>query len=235
MAGNTGIWLFLQPQEWSVNVILGCNRLVDSRGDIMTMKKNVWIMAATVVAALMLAACSTEVKRVGVEDVIDISGAWNDTDSRLVSEEMIRDSLSAGWIDRYSLSLKKSPVVIIGNIRNLSQEHINTNTFVNDLERAFVNSGRVDVVASKSERGGIRDERADMDLNATEATRKEMGKETGADYMLIGSINTIVDAASKEQVRFYQVDLTLVSLADNRKVWVGQKKLKKEIKNPTFR
>ena len=74
-----------------------------------------------------------------------------------------------------------------------------------------------------------------MDLNASEATRKEMGKETGADYMLIGSINTIIDAASKEQVRFYQVDLTLVSLADNRKVWVGQKKLKKEIKNPTFR
>jgi uncharacterized protein (TIGR02722 family) len=201
----------------------------------MATKKNVWKIAATVVIALMLAACSTEVKRVGVNDVIDISGAWNDTDSRLVSEEMIRDSLSAGWIDRYNLSLKKTPVVIIGNIRNLSQEHINTNTFVNDLERAFVNSGRVDVVASKSERSGIREEREDMDLNATEATRKAMGKETGADYMLIGSINTIVDAASSEQVRFYQVDLTLVSLADNRKVWVGQKKLKKEIKNPTFR
>ena len=201
----------------------------------MTTKRNVWAIAATIVTALVLAACSTEVKRVGVNDVIDISGAWNDTDSRLVSEEMIHDSLSAGWIDRYNLSLKKTPVVIIGNIRNLSQEHINTNTFVNDLERAFVNSGRVDVVASKSERGDIREERADMDLNATEATRKAMGKETGADYMLIGSINTIVDAASSEQVRFYQVDLTLVSLADNRKVWVGQKKLKKEIKNPTFR
>jgi len=201
----------------------------------MTMKKNVWMMAATVVAALMLASCSTEVKRIGVEEVKDISGTWNDTDSRLVSEEMIRDSLSAGWIDRYSLSLKKSPVVIIGSIRNLSQENINTNTFVNDLERAFVNSGRVDVVASKSERGDIREERADMDLNATEASRKEMGKETGADYMLIGSINTIVDAEDSEQIRFYQVDLTLVSLADNRKVWTGQKKLKKDIKNAQFR
>ena len=199
------------------------------------MKKNVWMMAATVVAALMLASCSTEVKRIGVEEVKDISGTWNDTDSRLVSEEMIRDSLSAGWIDRYSLSLKKSPVVIIGSIRNLSQENINTNTFVNDLERAFVNSGRVDVVASKSERGDIREERADMDLNATEASRKEMGKETGADYMLIGSINTIVDAEDSEQIRFYQVDLTLVSLADNRKVWTGQKKLKKDIKNAKFR
>lgn len=201
----------------------------------MTTKNKVWMMAATVVAAMTLAGCSTEVKRVGVDEVIDISGTWNDTDSRLVSEEMIRDSLSAGWIDRYISSTKKEPVVIIGNIRNLSQEHINTNTFVNDLERAFVNSGRVDVVASKNERGDIREERADMDLNATEATRKEMGKETGADFMLIGSINTIIDASSSEQVRFYQVDLTLVNLADNSKVWIGQKKLKKEIENAKFR
>jgi len=201
----------------------------------MTTKKKVWMMAAAIVAALTLASCSTEVKRVGVDEVKDISGTWNDTDSRFVSEEMIRDSLSAGWIDRYSQSSRKPPVVIIGSIRNLSQEHINTNTFVNDLERAFVNSGRVDVVASKSERGDIREERADMDLNAAEATRKEMGKEAGADYMLIGSINTIIDASGSEQIRFYQVDLTLVSLADNRKVWTGQKKLKKDIKNAKFR
>lgn len=201
----------------------------------MAMKKRVWMMAATVVAAAILAGCSTEVKRIDVNQVRDISGTWNDTDSRLVSEEMIRDSLSAGWIDRYSLSLRKTPVVIIGTIRNLSQEHINTNTFVNDLERAFVNSGRVDVVASRSERGDIREERADMDLNAVEATRKEMGKEAGADYMLMGTINTIIDASDSEQIRFYQVDLTLVSLADNRKVWTGQKKLKKDIKNAKFR
>jgi uncharacterized protein (TIGR02722 family) len=201
----------------------------------MVMKKRIWVMAATVSAALILAGCSTEVKRIDVNQVRDISGTWNDTDSRLVSEEMIRDSLSSGWIDRYSLSLRKTPVVIIGRIRNLSQEHINTNTFVNDLERAFVNSGRVDVVASRSERGDIREERADMDLNAAEATRKEMGKEAGADYMLMGTINTIIDASDSEQIRFYQVDLTLVSLADNRIVWTGQKKLKKDIKNAKFR
>lgn len=201
----------------------------------MTTKNKVWMMAATVLAAMTLAGCSTEVKRVGVEDVMDISGTWNDTDSRLVSEEMIRDSLSAGWIGRYASSTKKEPVVIIGSIRNLSQEHINTNTFVNDLERAFVNSGRVDVVASKNERGDIREERSDMDLNAAEATRKEMGKETGADFMLMGSINTIIDASGSEQIRFYQVDLTLVSLADNSKVWIGQKKLKKDVKNAKFR
>lgn len=187
------------------------------------------------VAAVMLSGCATEVKRVGIEEVRDLSGNWNDTDSRLVAQEMIRDSLSAGWIDRHARKSAGVPAVIVGNVRNLSHEHINTRTFIADLERAFVNSGRVDVVASRSEREGIRQERADMDLHASDASRKEMGKEVGADYMLIGTINSIIDAADGEQIRFYQIDITLVSLADNRKVWTGQKKLKKDVKAATFR
>jgi hypothetical protein len=196
-------------------------------------KQVLWLAAMVVFGAL--SGCATEVKRVGVEQVKDISGNWNDTDSRLVSEEMIRDSMAGGWIDRHQGKTNKVPTVIVGGVRNLSHEHINTRTFVADLERAFVNSGRVDVVASKDERSGIREERKDMDLNATEASRKAAGNEVGADYMLMGTINTIIDAGSSEQIRFYQVDLTLISTADNRKIWVGQKKIKKDVKEATFR
>jgi uncharacterized protein (TIGR02722 family) len=199
------------------------------------LSKKTWILMLAGALSLTLGGCATEVKRVGVEEVKDLSGNWNDTDSRLVSEEMIRDSLSTGWISRHEQKSKKAPTVIVGNVRNLSHEHINTRTFIADLERAFVNSGRVDVVASKTEREGIREERADMDLNASEASRKEMGKESGADYMLMGTINTIIDASGGEQIRFYQVDLTLISLTDNRKVWTGQKKLKKDVKEAKFR
>jgi uncharacterized protein (TIGR02722 family) len=199
------------------------------------LSKRIWVMIAAAVVALMLSSCSTDVKRIGVEEVKDLSGNWNDTDSRLVAEEMIRDSLSAGWINRHAKKSAEDPAVIVGEVRNLSHEHINTRTFVSDLERAFVNSGRVNVVASKTEREGIRQERADMDLNATDASRKAMGKETGADFMLIGTINTIIDASGREQIRFYQIDMTLVSLADNRKVWTGQKKLKKDVTEARFR
>ena len=194
-----------------------------------------YFQVVTAAVVLVLSACSTSVQRMGVEEVKDLSGNWNDTDSRLVSEEMIRDSLSAAWLDRHATKSKETPTVIVGDVRNLSHEHINTRTFVADLERAFVNSGEVDVVASKTEREGIREERADMDLHASEQTRKAMGKEAGADYMLIGSINTIIDAEGREQIRYYQIDLTLVSTTDNRKVWTGQKKLKKDVKSAAFR
>jgi hypothetical protein len=185
--------------------------------------------------ALLITACGTTVERVATDETIDLSGAWNDTDSRLVAQEMIQDALARPWIGEFTGRKGQRPAVIVGTVRNLSHEHINVKTFVADMERELVNSGRVDFVASRDERGEIRDERIDMDLNASEATRKAAGQELGADFMLIGQINTIIDVDSNEQVRYYQVDLTMVSMADNRKVWLGQKKIKKFVKNAKIR
>ena len=98
-----------------------------------------------------------------------------------------------------------------------------------------MNSGKVDFVADRKAREELREERIDQDLNASEATRKKAGQELGADYMLQGQINTIIDAEGKRQVRYYQVDLNMTSLADNRKVWLGQKKIKKYVKNAKLR
>ncbi len=184
---------------------------------------------------LILAGCSTKVERLSEDEVRDISGKWNDTDSRLVSEEMIKDVLARPWIERFTTQNNHPPAVIIGTIQNRSHEHINVKTFVQDMERELINSGLVEFVASKGERQEIREERKDQDLHATEQSRKSMGQEIGADYMLKGTINTIFDTESRRQVRFYQVDLTLISLADNRKVWIGQKKIKKFVKKPGIR
>jgi uncharacterized protein (TIGR02722 family) len=182
-----------------------------------------------------VAGCGTKVTRIDVDETVDLSGAWNDTDSRLVAEEMIADALSHPWTSNFAGQSGRAPAVIVGTIRNFSHEHINMNTFVADMERALVNSGRVEFVASSDERGEIREERTDQDLNASEETRNEAGQETGADFMLKGQINTIVDVEGDKQVRYYQVDLTMISLADNRKVWLGQKKIKKLVENAKVR
>lgn len=195
------------------------------------------IFSAVIFPALLLAACSgnPKVDRIGADTTTDLSGDWNDTDSRLVAQAMIQQALSHPWVTDFNRANGHQPAVIVGEIRNLSHEHISVGTFINDIERALINSGRVKFVASSTEREEIRGERRDQDLHASEATRNEAGRERGADFMLKGSINTIVDAVNKKQTRFYQVDLTLISLADNTKVWVGQEKIKKAIKNPQFR
>jgi len=179
----------------------------------------------------LLGACaSTQVTRMSADEVKDVSGRWNDTDSRLVAEEMINDSVSRPWYANAQAALSHMPVVIVGTVGNQSSEHINTATFVEDLQRALINSGKVQFVASKQERGDVRDERLDQDVNSSDDTRKEHGQETGADFMLSGTINSIEDKEGGKAVVFYQVNLKLVNIKTNMIVWNGEKKIKKFVK-----
>ena len=171
-----------------------------------------------------------QVSRIDPAAVTDLSGRWNDTDSRLVADSLIRQSLDGPWLRRYSEAHGGSaPTVLVGQFANKTYEHIAVGTFVNELERAFTNSGAVQVVAGGAARQEIRAERADQQQNATADTRARMAAEHGAQYMLQGEIQAIEDSEGKEKVVFYQVDATMVDLQSNTKVWIGQHKIKKYV------
>ncbi|MBE0499808.1 MAG: penicillin-binding protein activator LpoB [Desulfuromonadales bacterium] len=195
-------------------------------------EKTGWLLALMLV--LLLVSCSTKVERMETGEVKDLSGRWNDSDSQMVSEAMVQDALNRPWLPEFTARFGKKPDVIVGTIRNRSSEHIATEVFVKDLERALINSGRANFVASSEERGGVRAERLDQDLNAAPETRKAPGMEAGADFMLIGAINSIIDQEKGKKVVFYQVDLELVDMRNNRKVWLGTKKIKKFVSRSSF-
>ena len=180
---------------------------------------------------VLLSACaSKQVGRVSENEVTDLSGNWNDTDSRLVAEAMIQDFLSSPSFNFYRSNVEGIPTITVGRIRNLSHEHVNTQTFVNDMERQLINSpGLVRFVASSDQRAALRSERADQDQHASAETRKRAGEETGADLLMEGTINSIVDTDGGQQVRFFQIDLTLIEVETNEKKWIGTKKIKKII------
>jgi len=187
-------------------------------------------------AAVLLAGCGPKVNRVASDSTIDLSGNWNDADSRLVAEEMLNDCLTRPW---YQAALRakngENPVIVIGQIRNLSTEHISTGTFINDIQRVLINSGKVDFVANSEERKQLRNEIDDQKGNATDESSKERGQEVGADIMLTGSINSIVDQSGGQKVKFYQIDLELTDLQTHKKLWIGDKKIKKFIEKSALK
>jgi penicillin-binding protein activator len=192
------------------------------------------ILAAA--AVLPLACGGKQVTRIDPSSVTDLSGRWNDTDSREVANELIRSTLTEPWLRRYTETHGgEPPVVIVGAFRNRTMEHIAVNTFVKDLERAFISSGSVRLVAGAEERQEVRDERRDQQDNARADTRARMAQETGARYMLQGNIEAIEDREGRERVIFYQIDATLVDLQSNERVWAGQKQIKKLITQSRFR
>jgi PBP1b-binding outer membrane lipoprotein LpoB len=115
---------------------------------------------------------------------IDLSGDWNDTDSKQVAQEVINDSFASRWVEDYKMINGRKPRVVIGSVLNKTEEHISTETFIKDLERNLMNSGKVIFVASKVQKTEVREEREDQSLNSRNAKKK--GNETAVDFMLKG-------------------------------------------------
>ena len=190
------------------------------------------IIIPLIVILFSIAGCNPtkKVSRVDEKQQIDLSGRWNDTDSRLVSEEMVQDALTRIWLTDYIESNGKKPTTIVGIVKNKSSEHINTETFIKDIEREFINSGKVKVVQSGEAREQLRIERADQQDFASASTTKKWAREKGADFILQGTVNSITDSNTKQKLVYYQVDLELSDLESNEKVWIGSKKIKKTVK-----
>jgi len=194
--------------------------------------KSLRLILTTAALLLSLTACSSmpKVDRISPDQVTDVSGYWNDTDANQTAQEMINQMLGDPWLGNFlGVNSNKSPTVIVGQITNLSSEHISTSTFIDDIQRQLINSGKVSFVAGKDQRTELRQERKDQDLNAASQTRSAMGQEVGADFMMQGTINTIIDAAGDTSVKYYQVDLRLINMHNNVISWAGQKKIKKVV------
>jgi uncharacterized protein (TIGR02722 family) len=199
------------------------------------MKKTYFLLGAFL---FIFASCSTgtNVKRVDTAQQLDLSGYWNDTDVRIVCEALINDCLRSPRVDQAIRASRTTPTVIVGRFRNESSEHIDTSIISSIMEAAIFNSGRLDFVAGGDVREDIRAERMDQQTNASPETMAKLRNETGADYMLTGTVRTIVDRDGNQTVRTYFVTSEMTNIETNQRMWIGQNsEIKKLITQPRNR
>ncbi|HTH56428.1 MAG TPA: penicillin-binding protein activator LpoB [Cyclobacteriaceae bacterium] len=179
----------------------------------------------------LLASCARTVSRVDPGTPIDLSGRWNDSDSRMVAQKMINDLLGSDKFKEYSKQLNKKPSIIVGLIRNKTSEHIDADNYIKKIELAIYNSNAADLVESDSFREKLREERAEQQDFASSTTASKWGKEQGANLMLFGEMTSETDVYNKRKVVNYVTTLFLTDMETNKRVWYGQEEIKKYIKN----
>jgi uncharacterized protein (TIGR02722 family) len=192
-------------------------------------KLNIWGLGIFLITSLLISCSpSQEVSRVQSDTQTDLSGKWNDTDARLVADKITGTLMTSAWLQNQG----SSPVMIVGNIKNDTSEHIDTDLFIKEIEQSIVNSQKMNVVADSEEREQLRNERSGQVGYTSAETRASIGQELGADYMLIGYIGSSFESTldGKKSAKFYTVNLEMVKLENNNKVWIGKKKIKKVVK-----
>lgn len=185
---------------------------------------------------LALAGCSGggspnyKVTRVDPETTVDLDYRFDDEDARQIYRGMVNDALSKPWIDNWKTENGgKRPIVLVGNVRNETNDYIDTKLFTKRLEEEFINSGRVRVVAERDQRGEIRDERLQgQEFNRPE-TIKKVANELGADFMVVGRVGDVKEKSGDGRaiVNYYQVNLEIIDIESNEKVWIQTEEVKK--------
>ena len=199
------------------------------------MKKTGTGIIGLVTIIMLISSCASgaKVSRVDANSKTDLSGYWNDNDVRIVCKALINDCLSSPRVDNAIKAKGGTPKVIVGNFRNESSEHIDTAIISSIMEEAIFNSGKLDFVAGGAIREALRAERQDQLTNASEATASRLGYETGADFMLTGTVRAVVDKAGNKTVRSYFINAEMTNIETNERMWMAtNSEIKKVIVRP---
>lgn len=174
---------------------------------------------------------SNNVTRIDPQTQVDLSGRWNDSDSRMVADKMISDLFASERFREYSKANGRKPTIIVGLIKNKTTEHIDASNYIKKFEMAIYNSNVADLVESDEFRDKLRQERAEQQDFADPATVAQWGKETGADLMLFGEMSSETDTNNNRRVVNYITTLFLTNIETNKRIWYGQHEIKKLVKN----
>ncbi|MFB6347105.1 MAG: penicillin-binding protein activator LpoB [bacterium] len=205
----------------------------------MSANRTMKTLAVTFAGLLFLTALvgcggTRQVSRVSPDQTIDLTGKWNDSDSKRVSGKMISELLNRPWLQNFKDEEGRKPRVVAGQFRNKSSEHIDMETWTKDIERELINAGQVSFVAMEEERSATRDERRDQARFATSESAAKMAQEKGADFMLSGYMNSQIQRADGQEVRAYEVHMQLIDIQTQEKVWIGSKEIKKRVQQSSY-
>jgi hypothetical protein len=196
-------------------------------------------LAVAALIAVALSGCSkTKVMNVDPRTEGYISGRWNDSDARAVADELIPQALGSPWLPEFrGQHGEERPRVLIADIENNTSEHINKDVFMNELQRVLINSGVVRFVADP----GVREELME-EVNWQQEMAKGGGVSgdvaggvSGADFMMMGTISSVIDQQDKEAIVYYKVDLSLTDLRNWEKVWIGSAERKHLVERAKIR
>lgn len=185
-------------------------------------------------AAMALSACGTSITRTDRDQGRDLSGKWNDTDSRLVAEKFVSSITQGAWIDSHVAAKGKKPIVQVSDVViDAYGEVINEEIFKKEIRNALINSGKVRVRSSLAASSKTREVLKDQDKYAGE-NKKEMFNEIGSDFILTGSINTQNDQAGRKKDKVYAIDMELRSVESQEIVWTDRKTITKHVDRSIF-
>ncbi len=193
----------------------------------------IWMQALQALAmGLTLGACSPDFEGTYSDpaqaEIVD--DKWNETDARKTASSLIQQVLSKPWLAIYEDKFKKKPVVIVDDVANRTDEHIDTKALTEFMQDELINSGKVRFLNAEKRKQILDEIKYQNSGTTAEDSKKKLGKQIGADFMLGGAISSSVHSQGGLKTVTYQTAMNLTDLETTEMIWSGKELIKKRFK-----
>ena len=159
-----------------------------------------------------------------------LNDRWSESDMQGAVKDLVNSASSHYSIRR----AKKPPVVMITRLQNKTSEHIDTQNITDMLRVELMKQSALSFV-DKAAREDIAEEVAYQNSGTTSrATKKQMGHQVGADFIINGRLDSIVQQAGRDKTVYYKVTLNMTNLKTGLIVWSDYKQIRKKFHKPRF-
>jgi len=181
------------------------------------------LIPALVVLAVCLSACGSKVQYGDPTAVETLTVDFGSTDLQMIAEKMVQSLLSAPIIQE-----GHRPVLQVTSVRNMTNEHVDTKAITDKIRTTLLNSGKVQFTAVEHREEVLEELEYQRDSGyVDQETRKTVGRQVGADYLLSGDITSISKERGGTQDIYFKITLNLIDVETGLIAWADEKEIRK--------
>jgi penicillin-binding protein activator len=198
------------------------------------MKKTVLSFLAMAISLGLLTlsqtGCGPKVFQRGEYDDVQTENNLNDLWSETDMQKTVADLVSGMTAHPAISNAKRPPIVMVTKLQNKTNEHIDTQNIM-DMIRVELSRGGKTAFVDKEAREDVAEEYNYQNSGmVSDETKKKAGGQIGADFIVNGRLDSIVQEVGKDKTVFYKVTLNLTNLKTNIIVWSDYKQIRKKFR-----
>jgi uncharacterized protein (TIGR02722 family) len=181
------------------------------------------LIPTLLVLAVCFSACGSKVQYGDPTAVETLTVDFGSTDLQMIAEKMVRSLLSSTIIQE-----GHRPVLQVTSVKNMTNEHVDTKAITDKIRTTLLNSGKVQFTAVENREDILEELEYQRDSGyVDQETRKAVGKQVGADFLLSGDITSIGKERGGTQDIYFKITLNLIDVETGLIAWADEKEIRK--------
>ena len=189
-----------------------------------------WVSVCMSLAAFLVVGCGPQVFTKGDYENTEKENLLNDQWSETDMQKTVHDMVASLVAHPVIANAKTPPVVIVTQLQNKTSEHIDTQSVMDMVRVELTKTGKVSFI-DKEAREDISNEYNYQNSGmVNDATKKGPGGQIGADFVVNGRLDSIVQEVGKDKTVYYKVTLNMTNIKTSVISWTDQKQIRKAYK-----